>query len=395
VLTRWRTARLSAVVVLAAAVASIAGAQPVAECVRGDPRVPDGASADPVVAERLSRLAWRQSYPDYVAVLAIASPATVVDTIIGRAEALLGVVGPYPDSFDADTTLLFRRLGEIRTALATSPATSPISVERIPSFAHLRPAPDLVNPGVVVFVGGDPQRVNLSFEPTNPLPAIAICAAYWSTHRFLDHLQAPALDTTAREYARLSARWEEYVERGFSLTLVERLGHSCRLGPLNWVVATATAHRCGTDDLPPLGPPRARSIFVHPSAGVAPILADSSSFSAAAVVEWYGLLVHRYSDDGMETYGASVATVYPDDGAQRLGVMVHLSEIPFTSIPLPKIGIFEGVTGGGSSWRGRVFLTADVVGWVPGVRRSARELAVQPLVTRLARIARDGLTGGG
>jgi hypothetical protein len=166
------------------------------------------------------------------------------------------------------------------------------------------------------------------------------------------------------------------------MTLIERLGGSCRLGPLNYIVATATVNRCRSGASAPLGPPTRRTIFVHPSAGVAPILRDSSSFRPVSVFEWYGLLVHRYRGERLDTWGVSVATAFPDQGPRRIGAMVHT--------PITKIGVFEA-RGGNDDWRGRVVLTADVIGWVPGIRSSARSVARATLLSRLVPIAKSAL----
>jgi hypothetical protein len=101
-----------------------------------------------------------------------------------------------------------------------------------------------------------------------------------------------------------------------------------------------------------------------------------------SVLEWYGLLVHRYRGDRLDTWGVSVATAFPDLGPRRFGAMVHT--------PLAKVGVFEA-RGGSDEWRGRVVLTADVMGWVPGIRRSARSVASATLLARLVPIARAAL----
>ncbi len=357
-------------------------AQPVRECTNANPTVPAGVSNAGDVSSLLQELAWRASHEDYIRTLATDGPIAVLDEIRARGEDVLDAIGPLNDEHRLLYTALDTRLTFIRGELERSPRPTPITVARVPDIGDLRPVAAPVA-GQVLFVRNPAgARTRLSFSTTEPLPPIALCAIAHSAYLFLDYLQLDQLERIAAQYAEQSRRWDLYVERGYSMTLIERLGGSCRLGPLNYVVATATVSRCRSGTLPPLGPPTRRTIFVHPSAGVAPILRDSSSFRPVSVFEWYGILFHRYRGERLDTWGASIATAFPDLGPRRIGAMVHT--------PLGKIGVFEA-RGGTNDWRGRVVVTADVMGWVPGVRGSARDVASPALIARLVPVARAAL----
>lgn len=381
-LIRSVTMRLSVAAGLLALTTVAAFAQPVRECTLADPKVPAGAAGAGDVAPRLEAVAWRHSYDEYLRILSNAGPVAVLDEIRDRGDALLGSVGPLTAEQAAIRSTLSNRLTTIRAALERAPGPTPITVAQVPDIGDLRPIAAPVA-GEVLFVrAGTGARMRLRFENAAPLPAIALCAIAHSAYLYLDYLQLDTLQAIANQYAEQSRRWDLYIERGYSMTLIERLGGSCRLGPLNYIVATATVSRCRSGSLPPLGPPTRRTIFVHPSAGIAPILTDSSSFRPLSVFEWYGILFHRYRGERLDSWGVSVASAFPDHGPHRIGLMLHT--------PITKVGVFEA-RGGTDDWRGRVVLTADVMGWVPGFRSSARTVASPALLARLVPIARTRL----
>ena len=357
-------------------------AQPVRECTNANPTVPAGVSDAGNISSLINELAWRTSHDEYVRILTTDGPVAVLDEIRARGEDLLNAIGPLTGEHASLHSALDARLATIRADLERSPRPTPITVARVPDIGDLRPVAAPVA-GQVLFVrNAAGARTRLAFSNVEPLPPIALCAIAHSAYLYLDYLQLDELERIAEQYAEQSRRWDLYIERGYSMTLIERLGGSCRLGPLNYIVATATVSRCRSGTLPPLGPPTRRTIFVHPSAGVAPILRDSSSFRPVSVFEWYGILFHRYRGERLDTWGASIATAFPDLGPRRIGAMVHT--------PLGKIGVFEA-RGGTDDWRGRVVLTADVMGWVPGVRGSARDVASPALIARLIPLARTAL----
>jgi len=380
-LTRHATTRLLVTAASLVFAAASAAAQPVRECVVADPKVPANAQSAGAVRSRLDAVAWRHSHEEYLRILSTDGPLAVLDEIRDRGDALLTVVGPLTAEQTAIRAALSERLTTIRAELERAPGSTPITVARIPDVGDLRPIAAPVA-GQVLFVrAANGTRTRLSFSAA-PLPPIALCAIAHSAYLYLDYLQLDTLRKIANEYAALSRRWDLYVERGYSMTLIERLGGSCRLGPLNYIVATATVSRCRSGSMPPLGPPTRRTIFVHPSAGIAPILTDSSYFRPVSVVAGSLNLFHRYRGKRLDTWGVSVASAFPDQGPRRIGAMVHT--------PITKIGIFEA-RGGTDEWRGRVVLTADVIGWVPGFRRSARSVASPALMARLVPIAQRAM----
>ena len=345
-----------------------------AQCVNGAPRVP-AALATRSVNDALRRLAWRSAHRDYADVLASDGALAAYDTLIGRARALLALTGDGAGRYAPDSAAVLSQLRRVRAGLAAAAPAPGLVPDSLPDHAALRPVPDPAAPGTVWF-----GAHALAFPDSAPLSAIALCTASLSAYDLLDLLQAPALDSAAVEYARASARWDLYVREGYSMTLVERLGNSCRLGPLVWIVATTRAPRCAESGLPALGPPGARTVFAHPSVGLSPVLDSTGAFRSAAVIEWYGLIVHQYSGKSLRSYGVSVASAFPDRGRHRIGVLVHT--------PLGTAGWFEA-RGGAEGRRGRFTFTADLLGWAPGLRAAARAVPVNALAARIAAIAQS------
>ena len=371
---QWRFAPVFAALLVAAPVRT-ARAQTdslVAQCVNGAPAIP-AAYAAPALHDALARLAWRTAYRDYTGLMASDGALAAYDTLLGRARALLALVGDGGGRYAPDSAAMLAQLRRVRGGLAAAARPPAIVAESLPSFAALQPVSDPLVPGQVSF---GPHT--LVFSDSAPLPAIALCAASLSAYDLMDYLQAPALEAAAGEYAQASARWDLYVHDGYSMTLLERLGNSCRLGPLNWIVATTRAPHCADKGLPSLAPPTMRTIFVHPSGGLIPVLDSAGAFRSATVVEWYGIVFHQYSGKSMRSYGVSVASEFPDRGRHRIGVLIHT--------PLGRVGYFEA-RGGVEGRRGQFTLTADILGWVPGVKAATRTVETSTLAARLGAIA--------
>lgn len=335
-------------------VAAIAAQDPAQDCVRGAPVVPSG-TADTTAARLLGRLAWNTSYADYASITASAGPVAALDSIIRRGDALLAVAGNLSavatakDARDLRLTVL---RGELS---ALSPQQ--LSTGTTPSFSALSVTPRS-EPNEVDYVKDQlGNRPVLVFDPANPLPAIALCAVAKTTTSLLDVIARPQFQSVAAEYATAVKHWDTYIKNGYSMTLIERLGNSCRLGFLNWIVAPTTASRCRDEPWKTLGPPAVRTVFVHPSAGWAPVFDRTSAGRAASIVEWYGLLATPFVGDRMLPFGVSFSTMYPDAGEPSMGATIHTP-----------LGSYAAFRSGSSVFdkRGRFVLVADATSWIPG-----------------------------
>ena len=351
--TRWAALTLVAALPLARA-----GAQNVAsECVNGAPVIPAGIAADPSAAALLESLSWQKSYADYARLVVAVGPVATFDSITQRGRALLAVSG-IDGALDTQRDALEWRLRALR--LGISPLTmAAIGAGSIPSYSALAVTPGAAA-GTVSFVRDSAgNRTALAFDAAKPVPAIALCAIARTTTNYLTFLSKPAFKAVADDYARALKHWNVYIENGYSMTLIERLGNSCRLGLLNFIVAPTVAGRCSDKPWEVLGPPTVRTIFIHPSAGLAPVFDTSSTARATSIAEWYGILFTPFNGDRILPFGASVATMFPQTGRPQIGAVVHT--------PIGKAGWFRSGNSTADK-RGRFVLMADVVGWVPGNR---------------------------
>jgi len=335
-------------------VAPVAAQNPAQDCVRGAPVVPSAAS-DSTAARLLGRLSWTTSYADYASITASSGPVAALDSIVRRGDALLAVSGNL-SAVAAAKEARDSRLTALRGELLglTFPQPAPGTT---PSFSALSVTPRLAANEVDYVKDQAGNRPVLVFDPANPLPAIALCAVAKTTTSLLDALARPQFQAVAAEYATAVKHWDTYVKGGYSMTLIERLGNSCRLGFLDWIVATTTASRCRAEPWKTLGPPVVRTIFVHPSAGWAPVFDRTSAGRAASIVEWYGLLATPFVGDRMLPFGVSFSTMYPDAGEPSLGATIHTP-----------LGSYAAFRSGSSVFdkRGRFVLVADATSWIPG-----------------------------
>jgi hypothetical protein len=370
---QWRPASTLPALLLAA---SATGAQAqanawAAQCANGAPAIP-AALSTAARANALRRLAWRSAHGNYTALIASEGALAAYDTLLARARQLIALTGDGGGRYAPDSAAMLARLRRVRAGLALAAPPPSVAPDSLPPFAALAPVPDPFDTATVTF-----GLHALVFADSTPLPPIALCAASQSAHSLLDYLQSPALRAAATAFAQASARWNVYVRDGYSMTLLERLGNSCRLGPVTWLVATTRAPHCADRALPSLGPPIMRTVFVHPSGGLVPVLDSTGAFRTATVMEWYGLIVHQYSGTSLRSYGVSVASEFPDRGRHRIGLLVHT--------PLGAVGYFEA-RGGLEGRRGRFTFTADLMGWVPGMKAAARGVQTSALAQRLGAI---------
>ncbi len=360
-----RSLAIAATVLASRAVAAQAPLAPAQACVLGAP-VFD--ATDTLQTKLLARLQWRSD--EYDSLFRTKGPLAVYDTIRARGNVLFAAsVG----AVDTVSRLNFAALGRtIDSARAPLLRASFVSGKLVFTGA-LKPRASVERPGDVSI--GD--NVSLSFAPTRRVASTAICAMASNANRFLASLLDDSLNALANRYAAISRRWDQFTGSTYSLTLVERLAASCHLPVIDWLLSPTS--RCWTRRRTrwteaELEPPTWRTVFVHPTAGLRPVLKADSAFQSAAQIEWYGFLHHSYGPKRVLTFGATAATVHFESGQSRLGGVLHT--------PIGKIGIF-----GRSGQRLLVTVSADVLGWVPGVRKAADQLRLEPLQDVLGQLS--------
>lgn len=341
--------------------ATSAPADPVSDCVNGAPTIPADVSANPDAAHRLSLLSWQTSYADYANIVASVGPLAALDSIQARGDNLLAIAGDL-SAVDAPRQALLRRLAIVRAEAASK------TLDQIANGAvnvnALSVTPGRSGDDVLFVKDTDGVRSALTFAAANPVPAIALCAMARTTTNLFEAISRPGYRAVANEYATAVKHWQIYLDRGYSMTFVERLGNSCRLPkPIGWIVATTlyATHRCSDQPWTKLGPPIARTIFVHPAAGWAPVYDEQRAGQASSVVEWYGVLWSPFHKDTFLPFGVSFASMFPEVGTHQLGAVIHT--------PLGRAGVFKS---GNSTVdrRGRIVLMLDATSWFPGNKAS-------------------------
>ncbi len=310
----------------------------------------------------LQDLKWPNA--TYDSTLAALGPVSAFDTLLLRARRLTDVTVTAP----FDRALLERlrlRLDLARVQLGAAAGFTTFRSGELTMAGVLKPGPNLLVPGDAAI--GD--SIDLSFAPERRVASTAICAVASTANQFLVLLMSRALDAVAGNYAAIARRWVQFTGSTYSLTFVERFAASCHIPILDWIMSPTSrcwAPRRGRWQPSDLEPPHWRTVFVHPSAGLRPLFKSDSAFQSAALVEWYGFLHHTYGISRVTTWGATFATAHFESGPSRLGGVLHT--------PYLKIGVFDA-----RNKRVLVTVSADLVGWVPGVRRAADKLRIAPL----------------
>lgn len=327
---------------------------PARDCVAGTLSIIRYAPASTAAEALLQELLWQGGREDYARARLTRGAAAGLDLIAERAEALLVVTAT--DSLHPVEAKAFRQELALVRAAPELAGSNPTSLR---SYAKFAPATG-DEAGQVAFL----ETLTLRFDSARPEAGIALCAAARTVRRYMELLAQPRLREVAEKYATAVERWDLYIDRGYSMTFIERLGHSCR--GLQYLVAQTAIRSCRRKGVEPLGPPTLRTVFAHPSGGLAIYRDDSTNFPALSVVEWYGILAHRFVRKRLDTYGLSVASFYPQLGQPRLGLLLHT--------PLGKIGAYD-FKDFDLQAKPHIVLSADIVGWIPGIRSSVRSVA--------------------
>ena len=359
----------AALVVLVSLLARTASAQApldVAACTNGNPRF--AAGDDTAAVSALNRLLWRTTFSTYIDVQRRLGSVAAFDTINARGSVLLAAAKAFNDPINrAARAALAERIAAQRGILASN--LQPNGV----------PGKNLVQPVMLKMRDGDAdgfanlgQDVPVDFNGSGRLTATAICAVAGTMARYLEYLLEPALDSIATRYRTAVTHWDLFIKEGYSMTLVERLAASCRLGFIGFIINPI--RRCTSTTSYDLEPPSDGIVFVHPSAGIAPLLRADSTFRSAALAEIYGYIHHDYSDSKIATWGVSLAWAFVESGPSRAGGIIHT--------PWGTVGFF-----GRGGERGVVTVSADVLGWVPGVRSAVSALKDARLNSVLSQLA--------
>jgi hypothetical protein len=197
-----------------------------------------------------------------------------------------------------------------------------------------------------------PQRVSL-FTGRPPGP-IVISAMPDSMVRPLCWLALAATDVAAlyggaargalaSALARRSARWDNFMRHGYSMT------------PLELFVNGYMPRR-------ELEPPRHQLVLLHASAGGEmfsgrPLAANTLRLEPVLVLEPLGLV--RYSGQFTSYAGATWVVAFPDSGGLATGVMLHHSDVGHVSY------LWRPHSGAGTS-RGALLLSMDLYRYLAG-----------------------------
>jgi len=323
-----------------------------AECTNYQPTFRD--PADSVLRAALRRAAWPTA--EFDKLLVDSGPVATLRRVRLHGKELVQLAQAGATDAPSAWAAVDGLLQDLADSLQQGKG-SVITKAQFPYFGALRATPSTL--GGVIVVG---QR--LRFEEADRKSSVAICAVAGSANALLEFLAKAELDRTAETYAALGAQWTLFGTSAYSMTWVERLAASCRLPVLSLVLSPTS--RCQrrqrtTWALAELTPPRWRTVFAHPSAGLEPILKADSAYRTATLVEWYGILRLQYTHDAIRTWGLSVAHAYFAADRFAPGGILHT--------PLGRIGVFDGRGG-----RTLIMLSGDLLRWQPQARAALEAL---------------------
>ena len=359
-----RASRIGALALALGAASSVRAQQElVLKCVNGAPEL---NATDPEMARAtFDRLLWRTSFENYQTLQSTAGALAAFDSIVARGRELL-VQSGNAQTLATERGLLETKLADARVNL--------ISMLRSDGrFLREGAAVDAqslkVSPNTNVaghFRVGLNVDIDVS-DNTRPV-AMSICAVAVTASRFLEYMDEPALRQIASEYEHATRHWDMFLAQGYSMTLVERFAASCRLPYIGWLIDPV--RNCSRDPGRSLEPPSQQWLFFHPTVGLAPVFRSDTSIRNLVIVEGYGYLHHFYGATKIRTIGLSVAGAQPEIGRARLGGVLHT--------PWLTGGVFWR-----KSERPLYVFSADVAGWIPGVRAAMRDVRYAGLAQRI------------
>lgn len=362
VVTRAVTAAvtLSVALMLAARALSAQDTKAQAECSNYQPAY--RATDPPALGAALKRATWPTA--EFDKVLVDSGPAATLRRVrlhgTELVEQTLGGTLERPVAWIAvDSVLQLIIAGLQQGRRGTITATD------VPDMGALRTVQPPLGSGLLI--AGE----RLPFEEEDRVSSVAICAVASSAYALLEFLLKAELDRTAATYAAIGERWELFAASAYSMTWVERMAASCRLSVVSFMLSPTSQcwrrHRCRKQwALAELEPPRWRTVFAHPTAGLEPILKADSAYRTATMAEWYGILRLEYKGDAIRTWGLSVATAHFASDRYAAGGVLHT--------PFGRVGVFDGRGG-----RTLVMLSGDLLRWSPQARTALEGLRTRNL----------------
>ncbi len=329
-----------------------------AEC--SDYRPAYRATDPPALAAALKRATWPTA--EFEKLLVDSGPAATLRRVRSRglelmAHTLVDTAG-IPTAWVAVDGKLQAAIAGLQEGRGTT-----ISSTDVPDMSRLRAVPSPMGNALIV------AETPLRFEEGDRVSSVAICAVASSAYALLEFLLKAELDRTAANYAALGERWTLFATSAYSMTFVERMAASCRLWVVGYLLSPTSQcwrrHRLRWE-MAELEPPRWRTVFAHPTAGLEPILKADSAYRTATLAEWYGILRLEYKGDAIRTWGLSVATVHFASDRYAAGGILHT--------PVGRVGVFDGRGG-----RTLVMLSGDLLRWSPQARTALEGLKTRNL----------------
>jgi hypothetical protein len=357
---------------LGAALASTLSAQDVQQCVQGAPAL--SSSTPETVKGEFNRLRWATGYRNYVEIQSkVGAPATV-DSIDARSARLFTAVGGIPDSLQSIATALHRRLAAARSEVAQRVTQDSLQLrpQQTVDATPFKLEGDTEEADRAV-LGASGQEIPFRISEANRNAAAVVCAAAAAAEGFLEYLMMDEFKRVAANYAKAVKEWDMFIAGGYSMTFIERLAASCRLGPAGWVINPL--RNCSKKPDRDLLPPRQQIVFAHPSAGLAPLFKADSLYQTLVIIEWYGYMRHLYGETKVRTLGVSFASSQPAVGKTGWGGSLRT--------PWASAGIFARKSDGPL-----YTVSADVLGWIPAIRQAASTLRITSLDNALATLAK-------
>ena len=329
-----------------------------AECTTYQPAY--RAADPPALATALKRATWPTA--EFDKLLVDSGPAATLRRVRTHGtelvERTLGGTSERPVAWVAVDSLLQVVIAGLQEGVGDT-----ITAADVPDMGALRTVQPPFGSGLLV--AGKP----LAFQESDRVSSVAICAVASSAYALLEFLLKAELDRTASAYAAIGERWTLFATSAYSMTFVERLAASCRLWVVGYLLSPTSQcwrrHRQQWT-LSELEPPRWRTVFAHPTAGLEPILKADSAYRTATMSEWYGILRLEYKGDAIRTWGLSVATVHFASDRYAAGGMLHT--------PVGRVGVFDGRGG-----RTLVMLSGDLLRWSPQARTALEGLKTRNL----------------
>jgi hypothetical protein len=363
-MTRRHACTLAAIAAISASTAWGQPTQVVSQCVNGAPAF---ASTDPKAArDLLQRLLWRHAHADYTNLLKERGALATFDSIRSRGDSLVAIAvraqrepPPGRDSLPIVRDSLASRLDSARARVARElPRPSAMAIRPGAADRGFDATPLKIFETAVAGRVRLGQNVRVDITDENRVVAVAICATAVTASRFLELMLEPRLTEIANEYQRSVDRWRMFIDNGYSMTLWERLAASCRLSFIGHILNPLA--KCDRKEGESLDPPMNQFLFVHPLAGLAPVLKADTLYRNVGIVELYGYMQHVYGDRSMQTYGLSFAASSLPERDGRLGGVLRT--------PYGIVGAFYRGKERSPLW----VVSADVIDWIPALERASQ-----------------------